>query len=61
MDPIELLTRVRSLLALKQRTDELEKRTAQLVAANDELEAFPTQFRTTSERLCAISMEMPPC
>jgi len=25
---------------LKHRTDELEKRTAQLVAANDELEAF---------------------
>src|ERR1700724_2887473 len=40
VDRIELLTRVRSLLALKQRTDELEKRTAQLVAANDELEAF---------------------
>ena len=40
VDRIELLTRVRSLLALKQRTDELEKRTAQLAAANDELEAF---------------------
>ncbi len=40
VDRIELLTRVRSLLALKHRTDELEKRTAQLVAANDELEAF---------------------
>src|ERR1700686_337369 len=40
VDRIELLTRVRSLLALKQRTNELEKRTAQLVAANDELEAF---------------------
>src|SRR6202165_1687125 len=40
VDPIELLTRVRSLLALKHRTDELEKRTAQLVAANDALEAL---------------------
>src|ERR1700686_5682610 len=40
VDRTELLARVRSLLALKQRTDELEKRTAQLVAANDELEAF---------------------
>jgi two-component system sensor histidine kinase/response regulator len=40
LDRIELLTRVRSLLALKHRTDELKKRTAQLVAANDELEAF---------------------
>src|SRR6267154_3870307 len=40
VDRIELLTRVRSLLTLKHRTDELEKRTAQLVAANDELEAF---------------------
>src|SRR5260370_5314087 len=40
VDRIELLTRVRSLLALKHRTDELEKRTAQLLAANDELEAF---------------------
>jgi len=40
VDRIELLTRVRSLLTLKRRTDELEKRTAQLVAANDELEAF---------------------
>src|ERR1700730_11941078 len=40
VDRIELLTRVRSLLALKHRTDELEKRTAQLAAANDELEAF---------------------
>ena len=40
VDRIELLTRVRSLLALKQRTNELEKRTAQLVAADDELEAF---------------------
>jgi signal transduction histidine kinase len=40
VDRIELLTRVRSLLALKHRTDELEKRSAQLVAANDELEAF---------------------
>ena len=61
VDRIELLTRVRSLLALKHRTDELEKRTAQLVAANDEWKPFPIQFRTTSERLCAISMEMPPC
>ena len=40
VDRIELLTRVRSLLALKHRTDELENLTAQLVAANDELEAF---------------------
>src|SRR6202047_4228857 len=40
VDRIELLTRVRSLLTLKHRTDELEKRTAQLVAANDELESF---------------------
>jgi len=40
MDPIELLTRVRSLLILKHRTDELQKRSVQLVAANDELEAF---------------------
>ena len=40
MDPIELLTRVRSLLTLKHRTDELQKRSVQLVAANDELEAF---------------------
>jgi len=40
VDRIELLTRVRSLLTLKRRTDELEKRTTQLVAANDELEAF---------------------
>src|SRR6266853_6204446 len=41
VDRIELLTRVRSLLALKHRTDELEKRTAQLVAANDEWKPFP--------------------
>ena len=40
LDHIELLTRVRSLLTLKYRTDELEKRTAQVVAADDELEAF---------------------
>ena len=40
VDRIELLTRVRSLLTLKHRTDELQKRTAQLAAANDELEAF---------------------
>src|SRR5258708_8909635 len=40
VDRTELLTRVRSLLALNHRTDELEKRTAQLVATNDELEAF---------------------
>jgi signal transduction histidine kinase len=40
VDPIELLTRVRSLLTLKHRTHELERRTAQLIAANDELEAF---------------------
>src|ERR1700686_3462173 len=39
VDRTELLARVRSLLKLKQRTDGLEKRTAQLVAANDELEA----------------------
>jgi len=40
VDRIELLARVRSLLTLKHRTDELEKRTAQLAAANSELEAF---------------------
>ena len=40
VDRIELLTRVRSLLTLKHRTDELQKRSVQLVAANDELEAF---------------------
>src|SRR5260370_16208002 len=40
VDRIELLTRVRSLLAIKHRTDELQKRTAQRAAANDELEAF---------------------
>jgi two-component system, sensor histidine kinase and response regulator len=34
VDPIELLTRVRSLLTLKHRTHELERRTAQLIAAN---------------------------
>src|ERR1700731_4500737 len=34
VDRIELLTRVRSLLALKHRTDELQKRSVQLVAAN---------------------------
>jgi signal transduction histidine kinase len=40
VDRTELLARVRSLLTLKHRTDELAKRTAQLAAANGELEAF---------------------
>jgi cyclic di-GMP phosphodiesterase len=58
VDPIELLARVRSLLRLKHRTDELERAESILLALAIIVEARDPNTRGHCERISVLSMRL---